>query len=102
MSPPPAPNPENRSNGPLICLGAGGALLTLSWFLGIGGVMATAASGGDPAMVAGGVGAMISLALGSLLGVLLVAIGGVWMFAQVVADSREGADKERYTRDVQR
>ncbi|MGE0596528.1 MAG: hypothetical protein AB7P07_09180 [Hyphomonadaceae bacterium] len=102
MSQPEAPNPESRSNGALICLGLGGLLLVLAWVLGVGGVLATAAAGGDPAAMAGGIGALIALPLTMIAGLILVLVGGVWMFARVVADSREGADKERYTRDVQR
>lgn len=102
MSPSETPNPETRSNGALICIGIGGALLVLSWFFGVGGVLTTVLAGGDPAVLAGGMGALIALPLALFLGILMLVIGGVWMFARVVADSREGADTERYTRDVQR
>ncbi len=101
MSPPETPNPEQRSNSAILCVGIGGALMVLSWVLGVGGVLATALAGGDPAAMAGGIGALIALPLTALAGMLLIIVGGIWMFARVVADSREGADKERY-RNVQR
>ncbi|MEZ6023873.1 MAG: hypothetical protein R3C16_10785 [Hyphomonadaceae bacterium] len=82
------PNPERRSTGAIICFGAGAALTTLAWFFGIGGVLATVGSGGDPAMMAGGIGMLLALGLCTVLGVVLLLVGGVWMLAQVIADQR--------------
>jgi hypothetical protein len=95
------PNPEQRSDGALLCFAIGAGLVILSWFLGIGGVLTTALSGGDPAAVAGGIGMLIALPLTAIAGVILAIIGGVWMFARVVADSRDDGDEKRY-RDIQR
>ena len=101
MSPPESPNPEQRSNAALLCFAIGAGLVVLAWFLGVGGVMTTVLSGGDPVAMAGGIGLIIALPLTMIAGLILLLVGGVWMLARVVADSREGADKERY-RDVQR
>lgn len=101
MSPPETPNPEQRSNAALLCFAIGAGLVVVAWFLGVGGVMATALAGGDPAAIAGGIGMLIALPLTMIAGFILLLVGGIWMLARVVADSREGADKERY-RDVQR
>ena len=102
MKPFEAPNPERRSDGALICFGAGAALTTLSWFLGVGGVMSTVLSGGDPVALAGGIGMLIALPLAAVTGIILMLAGGVWMTFRVVADSREADGKERYSRDVER
>jgi hypothetical protein len=101
MSLPEAPNPEQRSDGAILCVGIGGALLVLSWVLGVGGVLTAALAGGDPAVVAGGVGMLIALPLAAVAGFVLVLIGGVWMFARVVADQSGEASEKRY-RDIQR
>ena len=101
MTEPDKPNPETRSNAALLCFAIGAILCVLAWFLGIGGVLATAMSGGDPAAMAGGVGMLIALPLTMIAGMILVVIGGVWMFARVVADQRGGEEEKRY-RDVQR
>ena len=101
MSPPETANPEARSNNALLCIGIGAGLIVLSWLLGIGGVLATVAAGGDPTVAAGGIGMLIALPLAALSGFLLVIVGGVWMFARVVADQRNEASEKRY-RDVQR
>ena len=95
------PNPEQRSNGALLCLSIGAGLVVLSWFLGIGGVLTTAFGGGDPAAMAGGIGMLIALPLTALAGIILAVIGGVWMLARVVADSRDDGEEKRY-RDIQR
>jgi hypothetical protein len=101
MSPPSAPNPERSSNAAIWLVCGGVALATLSWFLGVGAVMALALSGQeDPhTIIAAAFGAIGVMMLGAL-GVLLTIIGGVWMFAQVIADQRGGEEK-RY-RDVER
>ena len=95
------PNPEQRSNGALLCFAIGAGLVVLSWFLGIGGVLTTALSGGDPAAVAGGIGMLIALPLTAVAGIILALVGGFWMMARVVADSRDGSEEKRY-RDIQR
>lgn len=101
MSPPNAPNPERSSNAAiwLVCGGIG--LVTLSWFLGVGAIMALAFSGQEnPHVVVGAVmGAMGVMVLGGL-GVLLVLAGGIWMLVQVIADQR-GGEEARY-RNVER
>lgn len=101
MSPSEPPNPEARSNGAILCIGIGGGMLVLSWLLGVGGVLATAAAGGDPAAAAGGIAMLIALPLAAVSGLVLVLIGGIWMFARVVADQRGESSEKRY-RDVQR
>jgi hypothetical protein len=102
MSPPEPPrNPEHRSTNALLCFCIGAALAFLSWFLGVGTVMATAFSGGNPAVVVGGVVAAIGLVVMTLVSVLLMGVGAVWMFIQVVADQRGEASEKRY-RDVER
>lgn len=101
MTEPEPPNPEQRSNGALLCFAIGAGLVVLSWFLGIGGVLTTAFAGGDPAATAGGIGMLIALPLTALAGMILAVVGSVWMLARVVADSRDDGDEKRY-RDVQR
>lgn len=101
MSQPDTPNPEQRSDGAMLCFAIGAGLLVLSWFLGIGGVLTTAMAGGDPAAIAGGIGMLIALPLTAIVGVLLLIVGGIWMFARVVADSRDDGGEKRY-RDIQR
>lgn len=95
------PNPEQRSNGALLCFAIGAGLVILSWLLGIGGVLTTALSGGDPAAIAGGIGMLIALPLTAIAGIILAIVGGVWMLARVIADSRDDGEEKRY-RDVQR
>ena len=99
MSPPETPNPERKSDAAILCLCIGGGLAALAWFLGIGGVLATALSGGDPVLAAGGIGMLIALPLTACVGFLLMAVGAVWMFARVVADQTK---PDRYSRDVER
>lgn len=101
MSQPEGANPERRSNGALVCFCAGMALAGLGWFFGVGAVIGATLSGGDPALVVGGVLAAIGLTLLAGMGFLLMLIGGVWMFAQVIADQRGEASEKRY-RDVER
>jgi hypothetical protein len=101
VSPPEAPNPERGANAPIICIGVGAGLLVLTWFFGIGGVMVAALAGGDAMLSAGGLFALIMLPLAALVGFLLVIVGGVWLFARVVADSTDAHSKERY-KNVQR
>jgi hypothetical protein len=95
------PNPEQRSDGALLCFAIGAGLVVLSWLLGIGGVLTTALSGGDPAAIAGGIGMLIALPLTAIAGIILAIVGGVWMLARVVADSRDDREEKRY-RDIQR
>lgn len=97
-----APNPERRSDSALLCFCAGLGLLGLSWLLGVGGVLAAALSGGDPAAIAGSLAALIGLGLAGIGGAILTLVGGVWLFVRVIADSREANSKERYARDVER
>lgn len=98
---PEAPNPERSSNAAIWLVCGGVALGTLSWFLGVGAIMALALSGqSEPhVVVAAAFGAIGVMSLGAL-GVLLTIIGGIWMFAQVIADQR-GGDEARY-RNVER
>lgn len=101
MSPPNAPNPERSSNVAiwLVCGGIG--LAILSWFLGVGAVMALALSGQeDSQVIIGAAFGAIGVMLLGALGVLLTIIGGIWMFAQVIADQR-GGDEARY-RNIER
>lgn len=101
MSPPEGPNPERRSNNAMLCFCMGVGLAALAWFLGVGAVMGTALSGGDPAIVVGSVFAVIGLVLAAVAGGLMMAIGGVWMIVRVIADQRGDASEQRY-RDVER
>ena len=96
------PNPERRSDAALLCLCIGLGLLVLAWFLGFGGVLATALSGGAPAGVAGGLGAFVALMLTAVSGALLSLVGVVWVLVRVIADQREEHTKERYSREVER
>lgn len=99
MSRPEIPNPERKSDAALLCFCIGAGLAIVAWFLGVGGVMAAALSGGDPVLVAGGIGALIALPLAALAGFVLMLIGGIWIFLRVLAD--RGAP-DRYSRDVER
>jgi hypothetical protein len=96
-----APNPERRADAAILCFCIGAGLLGLSWFLGVGNVIALALSGGAPAMLVGGLVSAIVLALAAGSGGLLMLVGAIWMFVRVIADSREESAKDRY-RDVQR
>ncbi|MDX2237853.1 MAG: hypothetical protein NW203_09855 [Hyphomonadaceae bacterium] len=96
------PNPERRSDAAILCLLIGAAMIGLAWLLGVGGVMALALSGGVDGAAAGGLASLIILPLTAVAGFILCVIGGVWLFVQVVADSREHAGRERYGRDVER
>jgi hypothetical protein len=89
------PNPERRSNAAMWCLSIGVALMVVSWFLGVGGVISAAASGGDPWVLGGGVFALALMALCLVGGGVLSLVGIVWIFVQVIADAR-GEDKDRY------
>jgi hypothetical protein len=102
MSPPEPPrNPEHRSNNAILCFCLGVGLLVLTWFLGVGGVIAAALTGGDPAIVVGGIIATLGLVLLSMSGFVLMLVGGVWMVIRVIADQRGEASEKRY-RDVER
>ncbi|MGE3251052.1 MAG: hypothetical protein AB7J28_04720 [Hyphomonadaceae bacterium] len=101
MSQPEAPNPERRSNGAILCLCIGIGLGVLSWFLGLGAVIAAAASGGDPAALVGGFFAMIALALLGVSAGILSLIGVIWMIAQVISDQTGDKEEKRY-RNVER
>lgn len=101
MSQPEAPNPERRSTGAIICFGAGAAMATLAWFLGVGGVMAIAMAGGDPAATVGGIAMVLGLVGMTVLGIILMVVGGIWMVGQVVADQRGEPSEKRY-RGVER
>lgn len=101
MNPSEGPNPEQRSNNALwvFCTGAG--LCIASYFLGIGAVIAAAASGGDPAVVIGSMFGVIGVVLMGVAGFILAAVGGVWMVLRVIADQTGDASEKRY-RDVNR
>ena len=101
MNPPDAPNPERKSDAAILCFCIGGGLCALSWFLGVGGVLAAAFSGNDAAVAAGGVGMLIALPLATIAGLILMTVGGVWMLGRVIADQTGGAEEKRY-RDVER
>ena len=100
MNPSDAPNPEHRSNNALLCFCIGAGLSIGAYFLGIGTVIATLLSGGDPALMLGGVFAAIALGLLGVSGVILTLIGGVWMIIRVIADQR--GDNEKRYRNVNR
>jgi hypothetical protein len=99
--PEPTRNPEYRSTNALLCFCIGAALAFLAWFLGVGTVMATALSGGDPAVVVGSMVSVIGLVLLALCGFVMMVIGAIWMFIQVIADQRGEPSEKRY-RDVER
>ncbi len=100
MNPSEGPNPEQRSNNALwvFCTGAG--LCIASYFLGIGAVIAAAASGGDPAVVIGSMFGVIGIVLLGVVGFILALVGGVWMVLRVIAD--QTGDNEKRYRDVNR
>lgn len=81
------------------CIGAG--LAAFAYFMGVGGIIVAAFSGGNPMAVAGGIGMLIALPLAAVSGCILMAIGGVWMFTRVIADQTSNAEEKRY-RDVER
>lgn len=101
MSPPNAPNPERRSNNAMLvfCFGAG--LCILAYVLGIGAIFGAAFGGGDPAIVFSTLLGGIGVVLVGIVGFVTAIIGGIWMFAQVVADQTGGGEEKRY-RDVER
>ncbi len=101
MSQSEGPNPEHRTTNALLCFCIGAGALALAWFLGVGGVIAAALSGGDPAILVGGIFAALALVLLSGSGFILMVVGGVWMVIQVIADQRGEASEKRY-RDVER
>jgi hypothetical protein len=96
-----APNPERRSNGALLCLLVGAALMAAAWFLGLGASMAALFSGGSAPALAGGIAALALAPVVAVGGGLLMAIAVVWILVRVFADSRDAHARERY-RDVQR
>ncbi len=101
MSPSDAPNPERRTTNAILCFCLGAGLAALAWFLGVGGVVAAALTGGDPALIVGSIIAAIALVLLTVSGFVLMLVGGVWMVIQVIADQRGEASEKRY-RDVER
>ncbi|MBX3511162.1 MAG: hypothetical protein KF700_08170 [Hyphomonadaceae bacterium] len=101
MKPPEQRNLEHRSNNALLCFCIGAGLCTGAYVLGIGAVIGAALSGGDPASLVGGALAAVGLVLLGVSGFVLLLVGGVWMFVQVLADQRGGAEEKRY-RDVER
>lgn len=101
MNQPEDRNPEHRSNNAMLCFCLGAALCAGAYFLGIGAVLATALSGGNPAIVVGSVIGAIGLVLMGVGGFVLMVIGGVWMVLRVVADQSGDANEKRY-RDVER
>lgn len=96
------PNPERRSDGAVWCFSIGAALGAVCYFLGIGTVMTMAFTGGDPGAVLGGVIGAIFIGIAGVVAAVLMLVGVIWMLARVIADSREEAAKERYSREVQR
>lgn len=95
------PNPERRSNSALLCLCLGIGLGALAWFLGVGAMITTAMSGGDPAMIAGGVFTAIGLGLLGVAAAILSLVGVVWVFIQVLSDQTGDKEEKRY-RNVER
>ncbi len=96
---PDVPNPERRSDAALICFCAGIALVAVSWFFGVGGVLAGAATGSAPIAAAGAISGVVVLLLGAAAGGLLTLIGVVWLIVRVIADQRES---DKYSREVER
>ena len=101
MSKPEAPNPERRSDSALLCLGIGVCLMGLSWFLGVGGTLATLFAGG-PEVMAGGIAGLLLLPLVAMCGMVMFFVGAIWILVRVLIDQREEHHKERYSRDVER
>ncbi|MGE0740006.1 MAG: hypothetical protein AB7O98_01595 [Hyphomonadaceae bacterium] len=101
MSQPEGRNPEHRSSNAMLCFCLGAGLATLAYVLGVGAVLATAFSGGDPAIVVGSIFGAIGLVLLGFGGFVLMLVGGVWMVLRVIADQRGDAAEKRY-RDVER
>ncbi|WP_395645470.1 hypothetical protein [Terricaulis sp.] len=101
MSQPDPRNPEHKSSNAMLCFCIGLALAGAAYFMGVGGIIVAAFSGGDPLLVAGGVGMLIGLPLAAISGCILMAIGGVWMLSRVVADQTGSAEERRY-RDIER
>lgn len=95
------PNPERRTNNAILCFCIGAVLAGVGWFLGVGTVIATALTGGDPASIVGGAIAAIGLVLASVAGGVLMLIGTIWMLIQVIADQTGEKSEKRY-RDVER
>lgn len=100
LSDPPR-NPEGRTTNAILCFCIGAALAGGAWFLGVGAVIGTALSGGDPAVVLGGAIAAIGLVLAGVAGGVLMLVGTIWMFIQVIADQTGEKNEKRY-RDVER
>ncbi len=107
MAQPETPNPERRSNSALLCLCLGMALVGLAWFLGVGGMIGLAFSGGAPA--AGGIIALILVPLTGIVGAIMASFGAimasfgaVWLIIRVIADQRQDHARERYSREVER
>jgi hypothetical protein len=96
------PNPERRSDAAILCLCIGLGLIVLSWFLGVGGVMAAAFSGDALSAAAGGFAAAAVMLLAGCSGAILVVAGLIWLIVRVIADQREEHARERYSRDVER
>jgi len=94
-----APNPERRSDAALICFCAGIALVALSWFFGMGGVLAGAISGSAPIAAAGAFSGILVLILGAVAGGVLTLVGAIWLVVRVIADQRES---DKYSREVER
>ncbi len=101
MNPSNPPNPEHRSTNALLCFCLGFGLSALAYFLGVGALIATFLSGGDPAVAVGSLFAAIGLALLGVSGFILMAIGGIWMVIRVIADQTGDKSEKRY-RDVNR
>jgi hypothetical protein len=101
MSQPEGPNLEHRSNNAMLCFCIGAGMCIVAYFLGIGAVIATAASGGNPVAVVGSLFAAISLALLGVSGIVLALIGGIWMIARVIADQAGDSREKRY-RNIER
>jgi uncharacterized membrane protein len=101
MSQAETPNPERRSDSAILCLCIGLALVAASWFMGLGGVLATLFSGNAAAM-AGGMASLLLLPLVAACGVVMFVVGAVWVLVRVIIDRREDHAKERYSREVER
>ncbi len=94
-------NPEHRANNAILCFCLGLALAGGAYFLGVGAVLATALSGGDPAVVVEGALAAVALVLMGVAGFIMMLVGAVWMALRVIADQSGDANEKRY-RNIER
>ncbi len=94
-------NPEHRANNAILCFCLGLALAGAAYFFGVGAVLATGLSGGDPAIVVGGALAAFALVLMGVCGFVMMLVGAIWMALRVIADQSGDANEKRY-RNIER